>query len=257
LRYNGNGYWNKVKAGIERNEAAIRIIRRERRRLAIELLPPPGSPPFAYRPAYEAAGWRPIAPWEADQASGLPKFGVPLSRERQKELRKKPKYVGRFRPEKVCQSPREGQDLADYAHTARRLELRGIRDQLRWQRRGGVWQERSRNPLSAEDWHGGKSHFRAHRAWINRGNEGDIPAYSVEVPRLFLDDEELLLLRRILAKSPGRSRGRPPNGDRAMTDAERQQKHRAKWKPAPAASPQQAKLLAPRPRRGVRFSNRG
>jgi len=64
-----------------------------------------------------------------------------------------------------------------------RLELREIRRQMAWQRRGsGVWQEGSPNQLSAEDWQGGKSHYRAHKAWADAGNEGDPPAYRVEVP---------------------------------------------------------------------------
>jgi hypothetical protein len=36
------------------------------------------------------------------------------------------------------------------------------------------------------------------------------------------------LLARILAKSPGRKRGRPPVNGKAMTDAERQRRHRAR-----------------------------
>src|SRR5262249_18048237 len=39
------------------------------------------------------------------------------------------------------------------------------------------------------------------------------------------------LLARILAKSPGRKRGRPPIGDSAMTDAERKRRERNKTLP--------------------------
>jgi hypothetical protein len=232
LRYNARKYWNRAKFGIEKQQEAIRIIRQARRLRAEELLPPPGSPPFAYRAAYEAAGWRPIAPWETIRDSG------------------------RFRPEGFERQlvgettfwRGTTEDLADYAHTVRRLELREIRRQMAWQRRGsGVWQEGSPNQLSAEDWQGGKSHYRAHKAWADAGNEGDPPAYSVEVPRLFLEEDDLLLLHRILAKSPGRSPGRPPIGDCAMTDAERQCRCRAKakWKPASAVSPQTNSLALP------------
>jgi hypothetical protein len=242
LRYNARKYWNRVKFGIDKQPEAIRSIPLARRLRAEELLPPPGRPPFAYRAAYEAAGWRPIAPWETIRDSG------------------------RFRPEGFERQlvgettfwRGTTEDLADYAHTVRRLELREIRRQMAWQRRGsGVWQEGSPNQLSAEDWQGGKSHYRAHKAWADAGNEGDPPAYSVEVPRLFLEEDDLLLLRRILAKSPGRSPGRQPIGDCAMTDAERQSKCRAKakWKPASAVSPQ-TNSLAPRSRSGRQLFNR-
>jgi hypothetical protein len=226
LRYNANAYWNKVKAGIERNGEAIRIIRLERRRLAIELLPPPGSPPFAYRAAYEAAGWRPIAPHErqTDRMWG----------------------IGQHWPadiEKECSSPRDGPDLCDYAREIRNLELQSIRHRLRLQRRDGVWREGLPNQLSHEDWQVG-------------GNLPGRSAYSTELPRL-LDDGDALLLRRVLAKSPGRPPGRPPIGNRRMTDAERQRRRRARWqspKPASAVSPQ-TNSLAPRSRSGRQLFN--
>ncbi len=94
MRYNARKYWNRVKFGIEKQQEAIRIIRQARRLRAEELLPPPGSPPFAYRAAYEAAGWRPIAPWETSHRYGRwHRYGW---------------GEGRFRPkdETECQSPR-------------------------------------------------------------------------------------------------------------------------------------------------------
>jgi hypothetical protein len=199
LRHNGRKYWNNVKFRREKQQEAIRIVpaRNERVRRAEELLPPPGSPPFAYRAAYEAAGWRPIAPHE-HQMSGLGRHW--------------PKDV-----EKECQSPRQGPDWIDYAREVRNLELRDIRRQMAWQRRDGVWREGSPNQLSYQDWETG--------------------GYHVKVPRPFQNDDDLLLLRRILARSPGRPPGRPPIGERAMTEAERQAKRRAKWqKPKPASA---------------------
>jgi hypothetical protein len=239
LRYNARKYWNRVKFGIEKQQEAIRIIRQARRLRAEELLPPPGSPPFAYRAAYEAAGWRPIAPWETSHRYGRwHRYGW---------------GEGRFRPkdETECQSPRGGRkrsekvfglegpwrhvtpanrtDLADYATALRHLEQRDLRRLRR--DKDSIWREGSPNQLSHAEWEAGN--------------------YRVEVPRLFLDDDDLLLLRRVLAKSPGRSPGRPPIGDRAMTDAERQCRCRAKakWKPASAVSPQ-TNSLALRSRSG-------
>jgi hypothetical protein len=51
---------------------------------------------------------------------------------------------------------------------------------------------------------------------------------SVKVLRDPLPSKDRELFQLILSKSPGRSVGRPPIGDRAMTDAERKQKSRAK-----------------------------
>jgi hypothetical protein len=66
------------------------------------------------------------------------------------------------------------------------------------------------------------------RALIRDGRSEWAQVYHVEqLPDgLMLAREDRELLARILAKSPGRNRGRPPLGDRAMTMVERAAKHR-------------------------------
>jgi hypothetical protein len=194
-----------------------------------------------YRAAYQAAGWRPLAAHE-------------IGRE-----------PGRFRPKGFERDPETGfwragdsadcETLADYAHTVRRLELSYIRDQRRWKKRSdGTWREGLPDLLSCQDRQGGQSHRLSREMWNRAGNEGSPPAYG-EQGRL-LNDDDKLLLRRILAKSPGRPRGRPPLGDRRMSDAKRQRRRRAKWQqPASAVSPQ-TNSLAPRSRSGRQIFNR-
>jgi hypothetical protein len=61
----------------------------------------------------------------------------------------------------------------------------------------------------------------AHDEWDGFHIENPPPAAEIST-------EDRKLCARILAKSPGRKVGRPPDGERKMTDAERQQKRRAK-----------------------------
>jgi hypothetical protein len=254
LRYNRKRYWNTVEFRREKQQEAIRIAptRNERLRRAEELLPPPlplslppapapggqpvaiwrkpsrrrlkpeesrlnwngltapayrvgasapnrwaaepptNHPPFAYRAAYEAAGWRPIAPHE---------------REISENDRRWPRNV-----DKECVSP-----LREYARELRKLEAQDARPKMRRVATGAfpghAWQGGTPNQISREDWNVG-------------GDKAGRPAYSV------LQTDQLpptiwRLFRNILATSPGRPRGRPPLGDRRMSDTERQRKRRA------------------------------
>jgi hypothetical protein len=74
------------------------------------------------------------------------------------------------------------------------------------------------------------AHPLSHDEWAELG-------FSIEQARLptiegtyvrtpHISNEDRQMLARSLAKSPGRKRGRPPIGKRAMTDAERQQRRR-------------------------------
>jgi hypothetical protein len=179
-------------------------------------------PPFAYRAAYEAAGWRPIAPHE---------------REISEIDRRWPRNV-----DKECVSP-----LREYARELRKLEAQDARPKMRRVATGAfpghAWQGGTPNQISREDWNVG-------------GDKAGRPAYSV------LQTDQLpptiwRLFRNILATSPGRPRGRPPLGDRRMSDTERQRKRRAKWKtPKPASAPfPKQTTLAPGQKAGGVLSN--
>jgi hypothetical protein len=73
----------------------------------------------------------------------------------------------------------------------------------------GPWQQGAR-PIALDEW-------KAHGFSVKTIPEG-----------LIIEREDRDLCARILAKSPGRSRGRPPIGDKATTGAERTRKYRLK-----------------------------
>jgi hypothetical protein len=61
--------WTRVRYRIEKLEEQIRIKRRQV--FAAAIMPPAGSPPFAYRPAFRIAGRRPVSQAEIDEARQL------------------------------------------------------------------------------------------------------------------------------------------------------------------------------------------
>ena len=178
-------YWALVRYRIEKQQNRIRISQL-RERFADGILPPPGSPPFKYRPAFMVAGWRPVS--QAEEAEASRRSAI-------------------HRVDWEYPSPREPLALGEFASGVHQLEMR---DACRWCRDGrGIWVQGAQ-PISAEEW----------------GPHG----YSVSsLPDgLMLTREDRELLARILKKSPGRNRGRPPIGERAMTEAKRQRRSRAR-----------------------------
>ena len=152
------------------------------------------TPPFEYRLAFMVAGWRPVSQAEEVEARELFRRRNTVHR-----VNKEPEPDLdnlRYSP------PRQGLALEDYASSVCWLEARsGL------VKRNGVWTQ-MRRPIAGEEW--------------------DSRGYTVNsLPDgLMLSREERELLARILAKSPGRNRGRPPIGERAMTAAERKQRSR-------------------------------
>jgi hypothetical protein len=156
------------------------------------------TPPFAYRLAFMVAGWRPVSKAEKVEARELFRRRNTVHR-----VNKEPEPDLdnlRYSP------PRQGLALEDYASGVCWLEARsGL------VKRHGVWTQMGR-PIAGEE-------------WASRG-------YTVSsLPDgLMLSREERELLARILAKSPGRKRGRPLIGEQPLNALQRKRRERAKAK---------------------------
>jgi len=146
------------------------------------------TPPFEYRLAFMVAGSRPVSAAEENEARELFR--------RRNASRLRSQKIGSFW---FC----EHSSVEEYASGVCALEMRDPK----LVKRNGVWTQ-MRRPIAGEEW--------ASRGYtVNSLPDG-----------LMLSREERELLARILAKSPGRNRGRPPIGERAMTAAERKQRSR-------------------------------
>src|SRR5215471_13771651 len=120
-------YLALVRYRIEKQQKRIRISQL-RERFAEGILPPPGSPPFKYRPAFMVAGWRPVS--EAEEAEACRRSAI-------------------HRVDWEYPSPREPLALAEFASGVHQLEMR---DAFRLRRDDrGVWVQGAQ-PISAEEW---------------------------------------------------------------------------------------------------------
>ena len=207
-------YWALVRCRIEKQQNRIKISQL-RERFADGILPPPGSPPFEYRPAFTVAGWRPVSEAEEAEARESSRrrkasrrvgIDVPIG----DPIRPGPPYW-------EYPSPRDPSALAEYASAVYRLEAH----ELRLAKINGVWRQ------------------TRHEVF------GDGFTVSSLPDGLMLTREDRELLARILDKSPGRNRGRPAIGERAMTAAERQRRSRAVIAPVPRGS--QPGIVVPPP----------
>ena len=146
------------------------------------------TPPFEYRLAFMVAGSRPVSAAEENEARELFR--------RRNASRLRSQKIGSFW---FC----EHSSVEEYASGVCALEMRDPK----LVKRNGVWTQ-MRRPIAGEEW--------ASRGYtVNSLPDG-----------LMLSREERELLARILAKSPGRNRGRPPIGESAMTAAERKRRSR-------------------------------
>jgi hypothetical protein len=172
-----------------------------RRKAALALLPPAGSPPYMFRLAFEVAGRRQVSRAENDEArrlflqrAALRKFNVPH----------------------------------DVPHDSRAEFAMGV-SQLERLEAGRRAFNRAVVPASPAD---GAAAIGPWQQGAGAISAEELSSYSVEAlpDELIVSPETRSLLARILAKSPGRKRGRPPDGRRAMTDAERARKRRRQVK---------------------------
>ena len=156
------------------------------------------TPPFEYRLAFMVAGWRPVSQAEEVEARELFRRRNTVHR-----VNKEPEPDLdnlRYSP------PRQGLALEDYASGVYGLEARsGL------VKRHGVWTQ-MRRPIAGEEW-------ESRGYTVNSLPDG-----------LMLSREERELLARILAKSPGRKRGRPLIGEQPLNALQRKRRERAKAK---------------------------
>jgi hypothetical protein len=252
-------FWAKVWARREKLAEAVKILRR---RVAADLMPPKGSPPFSYRAAYEASGRRPVAGHEVEEARALFLRRTAARRADIEEAT----YWG-LDPAirelySLCRTPGA---LAEYAIGVHWLEMRdakrkancrspvaispaGLRDPHEpyfphhWgkpidpQKREllDFLEATNAQPLYAESILGEYGDVASGDA-IGRWRQDVRPYTADEVgwsehshPMPWVSPAERALLASILAKSPCRKRGRPPKNGRAMTNTERSRRHRAK-----------------------------
>jgi hypothetical protein len=215
-------FWTRVRYRVEKLQEQIRIKRRQV--FAAAIMPPAGSPPFDYRPAFRIAGRRPVSQAEIDEALEL------------------------FRRRNAIHLVDEPYSSAEeFACGIYRLEMREARDKAftRGERNGprGIWAAtKGAEEHDGTDGPGYLAPLRQGPQPISR-DEWRARGYSVSgLPDgLMLSREDRELLARVLAKSPGKSRGRPPNLISRLPP-ERQRRRRVKWKqPTPAAPLQRAK----------------
>jgi hypothetical protein len=212
-------YQNKVRRRIERLEEQIRI--KARREVAARLIPPPGSPPFAYRPAFEIAGKRPVSAAEDTEA-------------RLHSLRRAARHradVRHPRPQREARgiySPMLSSE--QYACGVFALETADARTKAFTR---AIWlTPDAANAYGA--WRQGAPPF-THEEW-ERGGER---CFGVETMPDTPSTADREMMARILAKSPGRKRGRPPkaNGkiELLLADPPRDQQHAERRERQPRA----------------------
>jgi hypothetical protein len=165
---------------------------------------PVETPPFIYRLPFLIAGSRPVSKAEIAEATRLFQRRKATARARKEP---EPNLENLTYSEPRNRAGHYAEWPPKYATGICALEMRDACALIRDGR--GVWVQR-----------------RPEDEWT--GADG----YSIEQlsDALTLSREDRELLTRILAKSPGRNRGRQPMGDSAMTTAERVAKHRAQKK---------------------------
>jgi hypothetical protein len=192
--------------------------RQERLQEARALLPPPGSPPFAFRPAFEKAGERPVSRAEIEEA---------------KEL-----FFRRAAIQKANAGGLEGipyDAVSEYACGIYAFELRAAKRKAFSRSKKSGFNPGGKTAAMEEEEGDGTDHGAA--PTIGAWQAGPLPITYTEwrqmgfttqrhVPLIITEDRKML--ERILSQSPGRTRGRPPLDGKAMTSAERGKKHRAK-----------------------------
>lgn len=210
-------FWARVRARQEAYCEAIKIKRTRRQIIAAVPPPPPGSPPFVFRQAFEAAGCRLVSRAELEEARLL--F---LRREAPRKA-DAPYYTSEEFAVGICQL--ELHHARQKLFSRRVISAPAAKDaRARHLIDSGTATSDCDNGVAASfgPWRPGALPHSPEE-WNSRG-------HSVKA----LPDDLLLLLdargvlERVLEKSPGRKRGRPPNGARAMSSAERSRKHRAK-----------------------------
>jgi hypothetical protein len=181
-------YWNLVRYRIEKHLNRIKISQ-ARERFAEAGLPPPGSPPFAYRPAFMIAGWRPVSWAEEAEARELQRRIAAVRRTRKEP---EPNLENLLYSKPRHQAGLYAEWPPEYAPAVYRLEMETARALVRDGR--NVWVQRAPG-----------------HEWMQADG------YSVETlpDELMLSREDRELLARILEQSPGRERGRPPIGENA------------------------------------------
>jgi hypothetical protein len=218
-------FWTRVRYRNEKLQEQIRI--RRRREFATAIMPPAGSPPFAYRPAFRIAGRRPVSQAEIDEARQLFRHRNAIHRADEPYSSVEEYACGVYRLEM-----REAREKAFArscwtAPVAKDAYARTYMDGL------GPKADSDNGAAALGAWQQGPQPI-SHDEWRARG-------YSVSslLDALTLSREDRELLARVLAKSPGKSRGRPP-----MIVRERKRPGRPNWKqpkPTPAAPLQLAK----------------
>jgi hypothetical protein len=176
-------FWACVHSRQKAYAEAIRIIK-TRQRIVEVILPPPGSPPYQFRPAFEVAGRRDLTVAEAEEAQRVSLRRAAISVAEAKENQR---LMGRHL---AC-------DLEEFAVGVHQFELRDSK-------RKGSFKRLVLDPLEGDDSLG---------SWQMAvpSSEELAGAYSIETlpEELILTVEDRELCARILAKSPGRKRGRP------------------------------------------------
>jgi hypothetical protein len=234
LRVKELEFWTKVRARQEAYEEAVKI-RKTRQRIAAAIMPPPGSPPFAYRPVFEAEGRRRMSRAEAEEARRWLLHRVAIHKMDAPYASREEYAVGIYALEmrdgkrKVFTRSRAAMPLAGSGTVAGDTGVAaGI----------GPWRSGA-PPLTRDELERGFGVLSPDDAiqFHLKGDQGDgdlfLSRANVDLLlRILANDLSQLtadrdLFARILAKSPGRKRGRPPTGERAMTNTERSRKHRA------------------------------
>src|SRR5262249_14009084 len=160
-------------------------------------------PPFIYRLAFILDGSRPVSKAEIAEATRLFQRRKATARARKEP---EPNLENLTYSEPRNRAGHYAEWPPEYAAGICALERdRGV------VKRNGIWTV-AQQPFSHEEW-------ATLGCRVSSLPDGLMPSR---------EDRELLA--RVLAKSPGRNRGRPSIGDRAMTNAEKVAKHRLKKK---------------------------
>lgn len=208
-------FWARVRARREAFEQAVSISK-TRWRIAESITPAPrGSPPFIFRRAFEAAGWRPVSRAEAEEARLLCLRRAVLQKADTPYRTSEEFAVGVYQLELHDARRKSFSRCVTSMPVAENTWARHLTDS-----RTVTGDSDNGVAASLGPWRPGAPAISAEE-WESRGHGIEAIPNSLLVSR-----EARELLGRILEKSPGRKRGRPRKGGKAMSSTERSRRHR-------------------------------